>query len=85
MLLLYSFDKKKCIQIQPPWNLSDQGQLVTLAKGPLLVVYQQFQRTFPLKLLHQYQLNSICGLQAKGERKAMYLGQDMTKMTAMPI
>ena len=44
------------------------------------------QRISPLKLLVQFQLNFICGLQAKGERQFIYFGPGhMTKMAAMPI
>ena len=55
-------------------NSSCQGHLVTLAKGNQSVVCQHFQRTF-LELLGQFQFNFTCSLQAKEERKIIYLVQ----------
>ena len=41
-------------------NSRGQGHLGTIAKGHSSVVCQRFQRTSPLKLLEQFQLNLIC-------------------------
>ena len=52
-----------------------QGHLVTLAKDHMSIVCQHFQRAFPLGLLGLFHLNFKCSLQAKGERKFIYLVQ----------
>ena len=63
---------------------------MTLAEGHLSVICLHFQRTSPLKLLGQFQLNFICSLQAKGGTKIyiyvhVYDPGHVTKMAAMPI
>ena len=65
----------KYIKIQSLRNSRGQGHFLILAKGHMSVVCQRFQRTASLKQQGQFHLNFICGLQAKGERKFVYLDQ----------
>ena len=58
---------------------------MTLPKGHLFIICQHFQRTSPVKLLGQVQLNLICSLQTKGERKFIFILGHRTKMVDMPI
>ena len=59
---------------------------MTLAKGHMSDVCQDFQKVSPLKLLCQFHLNFICSLLAKKETKLIYsCPGHMTKMADMPI
>ena len=62
-----------------------QGHLVTLSSGHSSVICLHFQRTFPLKLWGQFQLNFICSLLANGERKFILGAGHMTKMVYLLI
>ena len=64
------------------------GMLASIVRL-LSVIRQHLQRTSPLKLLGQFQLNFICSLQAGGEgggeRTYIFGPGHMTKLSAIPI
>ena len=56
------------------------GLVASIVHHPLSVIRQHFQRTLPLKLLGQFQLNSLC----RNKKVCILLGPFcLTKMAAM--
>ena len=50
-----------------------------------IVRHQHFQRASPLKLLGQFHLDFMCGLQAKGEESLYIWSRSHDKLATMPI